>query len=261
MVFFFCFVSLSFISPATLLCSLHSKLICTLLSWDQAALQEKQPHTSWIMGRFVKTEIEVLFFWKWIKFHWTPYHSLLHFYSKKNPHPPNPLFYASSPPLDHLWSRFSSCQIPFPINTHPHTPSPLSPKPFLPLHFCLMMLCVTRIIQHHPQARNQTHTHTHTHQANKCRSCWTRHVNIKAKDRDKCKALLHTGLPYPSWNYYCVKPVKHLFIVMSSFCCEAIYIPLENEKCPCNKCLRGQRSYFWMGQIEDMVTEWVNSSQ
>lgn len=118
-----------------------------------------------------------------------------------------------------------------------------------------MMLCVTRIIQHHPQARNQTHTHTHTHQANKCRSCWTRHVNIKAKDRDKCKALLHTGLPYPSWNYYCVKPVKHLFIVMSSFCCEAIYIPLENEKCPCNKCLRGQRSYFWMGQIEDWVSE------
>lgn len=192
---FFCFVSLSFISPATLLCSLHSKLICTLLSWDQAAFQEKQPHTSWIMGRFVKTEIEVLFFWKWIKFHWTPYHSLLHFYSKKNPHPPNPLFYASSPPLDHLWSRFSSCQIPFPINTHPHTPSPLSPKPFLPLHFCLMMLCVTRIIQHHPQARNQTHTRTLIRLINAGhagRGTWISKQRTETNAKHSCTRACHT---------------------------------------------------------------------
>lgn len=175
----FFFVSLSFISPATLLCSLHSELICALLLWDQAAFQEKQPRTSWIMGRFVKAEIEVLFFW--IIFDCTPYHSLLHFYSKSPP--PKPLFLCF---ISSTWPPVASLLLLSDPLPHKHTPSPLSPKPFLPLHLCLMMLCVTRIIQHHPQARNQTHTHTH--QANKCRSCWTRHVNIKAKDRDKCKA-------------------------------------------------------------------------
>lgn len=119
---FFCLFypsSLSFISPATLPHSLHSKLICALLSWDQAAFQKKQPHTSGIMGRFVRTEIEVLFFWNGIIFHWTPYHSLPHFYSKWNPHPQN-LFLCF---ISSTWPPVASLLLLSDPLPHKHTPT------------------------------------------------------------------------------------------------------------------------------------------
>lgn len=144
------------------------------------------------MGQFVKTEIEVLFFWNWIIFHWTPYHSLLHFYSKWNPHPPKPLFLCF---ISSTWPPVASLLLLSDPLPHKHTPSPLSPKPFLPLHLCLMMLCVTRIIQHHPQARNQTHTRTLIRLLNAGhagRGTWISKQRTETNAKHSCTRACHT---------------------------------------------------------------------
>lgn len=147
-----------------------------------------------------------------------------------------PISLANAPPSPPL--HLTTCGLAFPPvkspSKHSHPPLRYFTIP------AIALVSYDHAVRHEaysttPQARNHTHTfdqHTLSMLINSGHA-QTRHVNIKALDRDECTLAqkhtyshTHSGFPHHSWKRYCIRLLKYLFIVMTKFCSKAMYVSL-----------------------------------